>query len=271
MCFESSSLVFFLKALSFLLSYFISLTLFCFAWTLTLATFYFYRMGCFFPLYRDLICICPDFFCILIAAANLFLRAVSLPASALFPCFVAFKFSWSAHGWKISVFVFLQLSMCLASKGYHEGGLCAQSFPPVSSIPLKANIASDHYHLPRSTNWKQHIGRENTNHSSALDLPHTEGYGGELKAQLWAKGNTPWQFWHLGNLYSWISLTLRTWLDLMLAIKLEYTSTLYRKFLRPLRPSLFSHQIKILFHSFIEDNSVHAICLKRNALKTSAV
>lgn len=48
----------------------------CFSWTLTLVTstvlFYFYRLGCFFPLHRFLICICADFFCIFIAAANLF-------------------------------------------------------------------------------------------------------------------------------------------------------------------------------------------------------
>lgn len=64
--FKSSSLVFFLRTFLFLLSYFIFHTLFCFAWIPIRATsalpFYFSRMGCFFPLYRDLICICPDFF-----------------------------------------------------------------------------------------------------------------------------------------------------------------------------------------------------------------
>lgn len=71
----------------------------CFSWTLTLVTstvlFYFYRLGCFFPLHRFLICICADFFCIFIAAANLFFFFIFFSETFLFQHLASSSATWS--------------------------------------------------------------------------------------------------------------------------------------------------------------------------------
>lgn len=126
-------------------------------------------MRCSSLLHSHLIYICADFFCIFIAAAILFLRSVSLPASGLLLCYVASKFSWSPYfcklwlSWTVistlSVTSMLNLSSCLFSaldfhqlsryltlESYPSRIICVQSSFSVSSILLNTNIALTHHH-----------------------------------------------------------------------------------------------------------------------------
>ena len=155
-------------------------------------------MRCSCLLHSHLIYFCANFFCIFIAAANLFLTYVSLPESGLFLFYVVSRFSWSTSfckfwlSWTVSstlpvifmpnlsscpfsVFVLHQLSMYLTLESYPSRVICVQFSFLVPGILLNTNITLTHHHClsffalvcGRSISWSSLSIRLSKHFSSA--------------------------------------------------------------------------------------------------------